>query len=102
VHAFAHITGGGLPDNIRRLLPEGVGVEIDTSTWPAPNVFGQLARLGPVERDEMFHTFNMGVGLAVIVAPDQAERALAICGEAGESAWVIGRVVAGSHEVAIR
>jgi len=102
VHALAHITGGGLPDNIRRLLPHSTRVEIDSACWPIPNVFLQLARLGPVKRGEMFHTFNMGIGLVAIVAPDQLERALAIAREQGETAYAIGRVRSGSREVLIR
>ncbi|MBM3333261.1 phosphoribosylformylglycinamidine cyclo-ligase [Candidatus Sumerlaeota bacterium] len=102
VHGLAHITGGGLPDNIRRLLPDSTAVEIDAGSWPVPNIFAQLARLGPVERDEMFHTFNMGIGLVVIVRPRDVERALAICRERGETAHVIGKVVSGPREVSIR
>ncbi len=102
VHALAHITGGGLPDNIRRLLPEGLGVEIDSTRWPAPNIFRQLARLGPVRNSEMFHTFNMGIGLVAIVPPDSVERTLEICDRAGENPFVIGEVKKGKREVLIR
>jgi len=102
VHGLAHITGGGLPDNIRRILPESAAVEIDSAAWPVPNVFEQIARLGPVERDEMFHTFNMGIGFVAIVPAPQAERALELCAAQGETAYRIGEVVAGKREVAIR
>jgi len=101
VHAFAHITGGGLPDNLRRLLPEGTAVHIEAQRWPIPNVFAQLARLGPVDRDEMFHTFNMGIGFIVIVPPREVDPALALCREQGETACVIGSVNAGEREVLI-
>lgn len=101
VHGLAHITGGGLPDNLRRLLPEGTAAEIDATRWTVPNVFAQLARLGPVERDEMFHTFNMGIGFVAIVPPDQADRTLALCRANGETAYVIGNVKDGSREVLI-
>jgi phosphoribosylformylglycinamidine cyclo-ligase len=102
VHGIAHITGGGLPDNIRRLLPEGLGVEIDASAWTPSNIFAQIARLGPVERNEMFRTFNMGIGFAVIVAPDQAKRALAICREHHEKVHEIGSITSGKQDVTIR
>ena len=101
VRALAHITGGGLPDNIRRVLPEETAVEIDSKSWPVPNIFVQLARLGPVERDEMFHTFNMGIGMVAIVPADQADRALALCREEGETAYVIGQVAGGSKEILV-
>lgn len=102
VFGLAHITGGGLPDNIRRVLPEGTAVEIDSNAWTVPNVFVQLAQLGPVERDEMFHTFNMGIGLVAIVPADQVERALTLCRKEGEVACVIGQVTGGSREISIR
>jgi phosphoribosylformylglycinamidine cyclo-ligase len=102
VHALAHITGGGLPDNIRRLLPEGTSVGIDSTHWPVPNVFVQLGQLGPVKRNEMFHTFNMGIGLVIIVPPDQAERTLAVSDAHGETPYVIGEVKKGKREVVIR
>jgi phosphoribosylformylglycinamidine cyclo-ligase len=102
VHALAHITGGGLPDNIRRLLPEGTAVEIDSTCWKIPNVFTEIARLGPVERDEMFHTFNMGIGLVAIVPFDNVRCALEICRNKGERPCVIGEVTKGKREVLIR
>jgi len=101
VHALAHITGGGLPDNIRRLLPDSTRVEIDSTRWTIPNVFVQLARLGPVGRDEMFHTFNMGIGMVAIVPPSQVEQALAIARKCGETPYVIGEVRRGKKEVLI-
>jgi phosphoribosylformylglycinamidine cyclo-ligase len=102
VHALAHITGGGLSDNIRRLLPDSTAVEIDTTRWTIPNVFAQIARLGPVERNEMFHTFNMGIGLVAIVPPDQVERAMKTAGECEERSYFIGEVVKGKRTVVIR
>ena len=101
VHAIAHITGGGLPDNIRRLLPDATAVEIDSSQWPVPNIFTQLARLGPVERDEMFHTFNMGIGLVVIAPAAQTDAAMSIARDCGETPYVIGKVVGGARDVRI-
>lgn len=95
IHALAHITGGGLKDNIERLLPEGVVVRIDRSTWSPPACFGWLASLGPVEREEMFRVFNMGIGFVVICAPETAGE-VQRCLPEGR---VIGGVSAGPRSV---
>ena len=73
VHAMAHITGGGLWDNIPRVLPEGVGVDLDWGTWQVPPIFDLMARLGGIEFKEMCRVFNMGIGMAVICAPEDAD-----------------------------
>lgn len=73
LHALAHITGGGLTDNLPRILPAGCGAEIEVGSWPVPEVFRLLERRGDVGRDEMFRVFNMGIGMAVIVDPTSAE-----------------------------
>ena len=86
VHGLSHITGGGLPGNLPRVLPAGLGVRIDLASWARPPIFQMLARGGPVEEDEMRRTFNLGVGLAVVVRPDAAAPALAALRDAGESA----------------
>ncbi len=96
VKALAHITGGGLVENIPRVLPKGLGAEIDAKTWKAPPVFGWLAEHGDIPRDDMARTFNCGIGMAMIVAPDAAEPTIDRLKNAGESALKIGRVVAGT------
>ena len=68
----AHITGGGLPGNIPRILPKGLGVALDTRTWPRPDVFDRIAMEGPVDEAEMRRTFNLGIGMAVVVAESDA------------------------------
>ena len=73
VHGIAHITGGGLCENLERILPEGIQVVIDRGSWPMPPVFTWLQRLGEVEQAEMDQVFNMGVGLVLVVAPFYAE-----------------------------
>lgn len=90
--ALAHITGGGLPDNIPRVLPAGLGVEIDLSAIASPPVFEWLARSGPVAETEMLRAFNCGVGMVAIVAPGDAEAALESFRTSGENASVIGQV----------
>jgi phosphoribosylformylglycinamidine cyclo-ligase len=91
-HALCHVTGGGLPGNLPRVLPAGLGVRVDTSTWTWPEVFGWLAQAGPVAEDEMWRTFNCGVGMVAIVAADRAEDAVALLAGRGVDAWVAGAV----------
>ena len=95
VRAMAHITGGGIPGNLARPLPPGLGAEIDLGSWERPAVFTWLASLG-VEEDEMRRVFNLGLGYAAIVGADDAELAIAALERGGERAWVAGRVVEGS------
>ncbi|KFN05612.1 MULTISPECIES: phosphoribosylformylglycinamidine cyclo-ligase [Paenibacillus] len=99
VKGMAHITGGGFIENIPRVLPEGVNVEIESGSWPILPIFELLQQKGSVSSRDMFTTFNMGIGLVIIVAADQAEAALQTLGEAGESPYVIGKVTAGRREV---
>ena len=102
VHAFAHITGGGLTENVPRVLPEGLGVEIDSKSWPRPAVFEWLMREGNVALPEMYRTFNMGVGMVACVDAMDAGRTLEALKTAGVEAWVIGRVSRGADGVVIR
>lgn len=101
VHALSHITGGGIPENLVRVLPDGVGARIESSSWTVPPEFAAVQRLGRVERDEMFLTFNMGVGMIVAVAQNNADAVLGELKAGGESAWVIGTIDAGEREVVI-
>ncbi len=95
VHAFAHITGGGLPGNLGRVLPEGCRAVIRRGSWPLPRIFAEVQAAGDVADDEMARVFNLGIGLVAIVPPEaraEAERVLAGLG----GSHVIGTVVAGS------
>jgi phosphoribosylformylglycinamidine cyclo-ligase len=92
VHALAHITGGGLLENIPRVLPEGTAAYIDASSWQRPAVFDWLQQQGNVEQEEMYRVLNCGVGMVISVAPEHAEQALTLLTEAGEQAWVIGEI----------
>jgi phosphoribosylformylglycinamidine cyclo-ligase len=76
VHGMAHITGGGFPDNIPRLLPKGLRAVVDRAAWKVPPVFNYLQQTGGVDREEMYRVFNMGIGFIVIVRPGDVERAL--------------------------
>lgn len=102
VRGAVHVTGGGFFENIPRGLPPGVTAVIARGSWPVPPVFGFLQRLGDVAEDEMFGTFNMGIGMVVAVPANEAEKAVVELAEAGEQAWVIGRVAAGGDGVELR
>ncbi|MBF0137237.1 MAG: phosphoribosylformylglycinamidine cyclo-ligase [Magnetococcus sp. DMHC-1] len=93
VKGLIHVTGGGFWDNIPRILPESVCVEIKLNSWPMPAVFQLLQELGNVARDEMLRTFNCGIGMIAILPPTDADQALARLHQAGEQAWVIGQVM---------
>ncbi len=98
VKGFAHITGGGLIENIPRVLPDGLGVALDASTWPMLPVFAWLAREGGVPPAEMARTFNCGIGMVAIVAPENESQIGDALEAAGETVWRIGRVVPASGE----
>jgi phosphoribosylformylglycinamidine cyclo-ligase len=99
VHAMAHITGGGLPGNLPRVLPEDCGAVLRRQAWPVPAVFETLRRAGGVGDAEMFRTFNMGLGYAVIVPPAEVERARQALALAGERVFEVGEVVRGPRAV---
>ena len=92
VHGIAHITGGGIAENIERILPPGVRVDIDGSAWQQKPVYSWLQKLGKVETDEMYRVFNMGLGLALIVSPYYADKIQAMLAAAGHENWKIGSV----------
>lgn len=94
VKSAAHITGGGIPDNLPRALPEGTGAEIFSSSWVEPPVFEVIRAVGGVPEDDMRRTFNLGVGMIVVVTPDDLSPVLSALSVHGPG-WVIGRVVAG-------
>lgn len=95
VHALAHITGGGLTENIPRVIPDGLGVEIDRSSWEFPAAFKWLQENGNISDKEMLRTFNCGIGMVAIVPADTADAVVAALDNAGETAMVVGRVIKG-------
>jgi phosphoribosylformylglycinamidine cyclo-ligase len=101
VKGMAHITGGGLPDNLVRCLPEGCQAVVQRKSWHVPAIFELIGDLGRVTEQEMYHTFNMGVGLVLIVAEELAEAAASSLSAHGETAYRIGRVEAGERGVVI-
>jgi phosphoribosylformylglycinamidine cyclo-ligase len=101
IHALAHITGGGFLDNIPRVLPPRCDVLIRKGTWEIPPIFTYLQDRGRVEEPEMFHVFNMGIGMVILVAADQADAVLRFVRRRGHRAWIIGEVVRGSGRTRI-
>ena len=101
VHAIAHITGGGLLENIPRVLPAGLGARLDRSSWQRPAIFDLVEERGAVAGEEMDRVFNQGIGLAVIVPAARGEEVVDLLQEAGEKAQVIGSVVEGGGGVEI-
>jgi len=103
VHALAHITGGGLVENLPRVLPANLGAVIDGAAWPVPTVFHWLQSAGNIAPDEMLRTFNCGIGMAVVVDAGRAKALGQVLTEAGEAVWVIGRIepVDGAETVTI-
>jgi phosphoribosylformylglycinamidine cyclo-ligase len=99
VHAFAHVTGGGLAGNLARVLPPNADAVVERGSWTPQPVFDLIARLGGVEQAEMERTFNLGLGMVAIVAGRDAARALGVLADRKVPAWVAGEVVAGTGTV---
>lgn len=97
--ALAHITGGGITENLNRALPAGVNAEVDLGTWPIPPVVRFACEQANLSEEEALKTFNMGLGMILIVNPDEAEAVEAALADAGEQAFRVGRIVAGGGEV---
>ncbi len=102
VHALAHITGGGLLENIPRVIPAGLGVSLNAKSWPRPGIFDWLQQQGNIPEKEMYRTFNMGIGMVVCVSAADSERTLTFLQEQGERAFRIGQVESGHEGVVIR
>jgi len=98
IKGLVHITGGGFLENIPRILPEGVAVQIDRGTWPEPPIFGLMQQLGNVSDDEMFRTFNMGIGMMIVCSPENADLVI----NKGGAPFTIGRVTYGERTVSVR
>ena len=102
VHAMAHITGGGLVGNIPRVLPKDCNAVLKTGAWPVPDIFNYLQQAGPVEEEEMFRVFNMGIGYVLVVAPDFADAISQKLTRYGERVHRIGTVTAGTGKVILK
>lgn len=102
IHGMVHITGGGYYENIPRILPDDCNVEIDVTTWPRLPIFDLLKEWGGVAWPEMYRTFNMGLGMILIVSADDVDAVRAHLAETGEENYVIGKVVKGNHEAILK
>jgi len=99
VHGMVHVTGGGFYENIPRMLPRGLSAEIRKGSWDIPAIFGRIAEKGNVDEEEMFTTFNMGIGLIMAVSPEEKEDALGILISQGEKPVLMGQVVTSDKRV---
>lgn len=96
VHAFAHVTGGGIPGNLARVLPQGTGAVVRRGRWPEPRIFAEIATAGDVAEEEMARVFNMGLGMLVVLPAEAADRAVETLAAAGTEAFRVGEVVEGA------
>ena len=101
VRAVAHITGGGLPGNLARVLPRACDAVVERRTWEVPRIFGEIQRIGDVSDDEMARVFNLGIGMVLVVPEDEAFRALDVLRSHGHQAGVIGSIVRGEQRVTL-
>ena len=99
---MAHITGGGLVGNLPRVLPKNCNAVIKKSSWEVPAIFGFLQRRGPVEEEEMFRVFNMGIGFVMVVAPDFANSIAGKLKKLGEKVYKIGTITKGAGKVVLK
>jgi len=99
VHAVAHITGGGIPGNLPRVLPPGCGARLRRGSWVTPRIFGEVQRAGGVSDDEMARVFNLGLGMVVAVLPEDVAGSIEMLRDAGVAAVVVGEVVSGDRQV---
>jgi len=102
IKGLAHITGGGLLENIPRILPEGTAVEIQNGSWPVLPVFNAMQRIGNIEQAEMFRTFNMGLGMVIVCALEDAPQIKTVLASAGSDCYEVGAVVKGARKVIIK
>lgn len=99
IKGCSHITGGGFYENIPRMLPEGISAKVKKSSFETPPIFALLQKTGGLEEKMMYNTYNMGLGMVLVVDADQADRTVSALQKAGEKAWAVGETVDGGHEV---
>jgi len=102
VKGISHITGGGFYENIPRSIPDGMTAVIDKSAIKTPAVFGLLQKKGDIPERDMFNTFNMGVGMSIVVAKDAVSEAVSVLKAAGEDAYVIGEIAEGADKIVLK
>jgi phosphoribosylformylglycinamidine cyclo-ligase len=101
VHALSHVTGGGIPGNLVRVLPHDCDAVVTRGRWEEPRIFSVIQAAGEVSDDEMEHVFNLGIGMLAVVAEGEAHRALDAIRAAGNEAWVVGEIIDGHGRVVV-
>jgi phosphoribosylformylglycinamidine cyclo-ligase len=99
LHGLAHITGGGIPGNLIRVLPEGCAARVEAGSWPVPALFQLIQRGGAVSLEEMRDVFNLGIGMIAVVPSVSVDRVRAAAAASGDETWIIGNIVAGARGV---
>jgi phosphoribosylformylglycinamidine cyclo-ligase len=99
VHAMAHITGGGITDNLPRVLPKGMAAIVEMGSWPVLPVFTHMQKIGNVPQDDMMRTFNMGIGMVLVIPASKFKRVQSLIEKCGEKSYLIGRIVKGERKV---
>jgi len=99
VSALAHVTGGGITENLPRVLPKGVGALIELGSWPVPPLFEHMQKLGNVPQDEMLRTFNMGIGMLMVIPAKKFKKAQSVLDRAAEKSFTVGRIIKGDRKV---
>ena len=102
LHGMVHITGGGFYDNIPRILPENCDADVNAGAWEVPVVFKKLQEWGNVDWHEMYRTFNMGVGMVLVVAPEEADAVREHLKNAGETFYELGTIIEGSGNAVLK
>lgn len=101
IKGIAHITGGGITENLPRVFPKGTRAKIDRTAWPVPPIFDVMSRLGHIDREEMYRVFNMGIGLILVVPPDSVLGVLACAAALGDQGWHIGEIASSTGEESV-
>ena len=96
IHAMAHITGGGIPENLPRCLPDGLKASVDQNSWPRPDLFTWLQTHGELQERDLWHTFNLGIGYCLVLPETDVTGARTLCENSGFESWVIGQVIPAS------
>ena len=99
VSAMAHITGGGITENLPRVLPKGMGAVVELGSWPVLPIFAHMQQIGNISQDEMLRTFNMGIGMVLVVPAKKFKKVQTVLERAGEKGYTIGRIVKGDRKV---
>ncbi len=102
IHGISHITGGGFYENVPRMMKEGLCAEIDTASYPLPEIFTLMAEVGSIPMRDMYNTFNMGIGMILAVPASQADKALELLEQSGETAYRLGVITTGEESVVVR